>query len=99
MKDIEILSLGPFYAPAFELMEREFTVHKAWQAQDPEALIAEVGPRIRGIQAMHASKTTAKLMDSLPKLEIIACFGVGVDGSIWQRRASADWSSPIRRRC
>ncbi len=80
MKDVEILSLGPFYAPAFELMERDFTVHKLWQAKEPDALIAEVGGRIRGIQAMHLNKTTAKLMDALPKLEIIACFGVGVDG-------------------
>jgi len=80
MKEVEILSLGPFYAPAFELMEREFTVHKLWQAKDPAALMAEVGARIRGIQAMHANKTDTKLMDALPKLEIIACFGVGVDG-------------------
>jgi lactate dehydrogenase-like 2-hydroxyacid dehydrogenase len=80
VKDIEILSLGPFYAPAFELMERDFTVHKAWQAKDLERTIAAAGSRIRGIQAMHANKTDAKLMDALPKLEIIACFGVGVDG-------------------
>ncbi|MBE0614339.1 MAG: 2-hydroxyacid dehydrogenase [Burkholderiales bacterium] len=80
MKDIEILSLGPFYTPAFELMEQEFTVHKLWQAKDPAGLIAEVGPRIRGIQAMHANKTKAELINSLPKLEIISCFGVGVDG-------------------
>jgi len=80
MKDVEILSLGPFYAPAFELMERDFTVHKLWQAKDREALIAEVGGRVRGIQAMHANKTDSKLMDALPKLEIISCFGVGVDG-------------------
>jgi len=80
MKDIEILSLGPFYAPAFELMEREFTVHKLWQAKDPAALMAEVASRIRGIQATHRDKTDARLMDALPKLEIISCFGVGVDG-------------------
>ena len=80
MKEVEILSLGPFYPPAFALMERDFTVHKAWQAKDPEALIAEVAGRIRGIQAMHANKTTAKLINALPKLEIIACHGVGIDG-------------------
>lgn len=80
MKDVEILSLGPFYPPAFELMERDFTVHKLWRASDPDALIAEVGGRVRGIQAMHLNKTDAKLMDALPKLEIISCFGVGVDG-------------------
>jgi len=80
MKDIEILSLGPFYPPAFELMEREFTVHALWRAKDRDAMLAEVSGRIRGIQAMHANKTDAKLMDTLPRLEIIACFGVGVDG-------------------
>lgn len=80
MKEVEILSLGPFYAPAFELMERDFTVHKLWQAKEPDTLLAEVGGRVRGIQAMHLNKTTAKLMDALPQLEIVACFGVGVDG-------------------
>jgi hydroxypyruvate reductase len=80
MKEVEILSLGPFYAPAFALMEREFTVHKLWQAKDRDALFAEVGGRIRGIQSTHLNTTDAKLMGALPKLEIIACFGVGVDG-------------------
>jgi lactate dehydrogenase-like 2-hydroxyacid dehydrogenase len=80
MKDVEILSTGWFYQPAYESMERDFTVHKLWQAKDGDALLAEVGGRIRGIQAMPANKTTAELMDALPKLEIISCFGVGVDG-------------------
>ena len=80
MKEIEILSLGPFYPPAFELMERDFTVHKLWKAKDPAALMAEVSSRVRGIQAMHLNKTDAKLISALPRLEIIACFGVGVDG-------------------
>ena len=80
LKDIEILSTGPFYEPAFKEMERDFTVHVLWQAKDPAALMAEVGPRIRGVQAMHHNKTDATLMDALPKLEIVSCFGVGVDG-------------------
>ena len=80
MKDIEILSLGPFYAPSYEAMERDFTVHKLWLAKERDALLAKVGSRIRGIQATHRDKTDVGLMDALPKLEIIACFGVGVDG-------------------
>ena len=80
MKDIEILSVGPFYAPSYEAMERDFTVHKLWLAKDRDALLAKVGSRIRGIQATHRDKTDVGLMDALPKLEIIACFGVGVDG-------------------
>jgi lactate dehydrogenase-like 2-hydroxyacid dehydrogenase len=79
MKDVEILSVGPFYAPSFEPMERDFTVHKLWQAKDRAALIADVGDRIRGIQTTGGHGADAKLMDALPKLEIISCFGVGVD--------------------
>jgi hydroxypyruvate reductase len=79
MKDIEVLSVGPFYAPSYETMERDFTVHKLWQAKDRAALIAEVGRRVRAIQTGGGHGADAKLMDALPKLEIIACFGVGVD--------------------
>ena len=80
MKEVEILSMGPFYEPAYEAMELDFSVHSLWQAKDPAALMAAVAPRIRGVQAMHLNKTDAKLMDALPKLEIVSCFGVGVDG-------------------
>lgn len=79
MKDVEILSVGPLYAPSFEPMEREFTVHKLWQAKDRAALIAEVGGRIRGIQTTGGHGADAKLIAALPRLEIISCFGVGVD--------------------
>jgi lactate dehydrogenase-like 2-hydroxyacid dehydrogenase len=79
VKEVEILSVGPFYSPAFEAMDRDFTVHKLWQAKDPAALIAEVGSRVRGIQTGNGYGADAKLMAALPRLEIISCFGVGVD--------------------
>jgi lactate dehydrogenase-like 2-hydroxyacid dehydrogenase len=79
MKNVEILSVGPFYSPSFESMERDFTVHKLWQAKDRDALIADFSGRIRGIQTNGGVGADAKLMDVLPKLEIISCFGVGVD--------------------
>jgi len=60
-------------------MERDFTVQKLWQAKDRAALRAEVGSRIRAIQSGGGHGADAKLMDALPKLEIISCFGVGVD--------------------
>lgn len=79
MKSDEILSVGPFYAPSYESMERDFTVHKLWQAEDRAALIAEVGGRVRALQTSASQGADAKLMDALPKLEIISHFGVGVD--------------------
>ena len=79
MKNVDILSVGPFYPPSFESMERDFSVHKLWQTKDRAALIAEVAGRVRGIQTTGGHGADAKLMAALPRLEIISCFGVGVD--------------------
>jgi lactate dehydrogenase-like 2-hydroxyacid dehydrogenase len=81
MKNVEILSVGVgnFYASSFESMEHDFTVHKLWQAKDRDALIAEIGGRIRGIQTTATHGADAKLIAALPRLEIICSSGVGVD--------------------
>ena len=79
MKDIEILSVGPMYPTSLEAMEREFTVYKLWQAKNKSALLAEVRDRIRGIQSFGHYGADSKLIEALPKLEIIANSGVGVD--------------------
>jgi hydroxypyruvate reductase len=76
----EILSVAAMHGPSMERLEREFTVHKLWQAPDKAKLIADAGPRIRGIQGTGGSAVPASLIDNLPKLEIISCFGVGYDG-------------------
>ena len=80
MKEIDILSVINIYGPSMERLEREFTVHKLWRAAEQDRLLAEVAPRIRGIQASGSSTVTADLIDRMPKLEIISCFGVGYDG-------------------
>jgi len=51
-------------------------VHELFRASDPEALLNDVGPRIRGVAG---GKVSAKLMDRLPALEIISNSGVGYD--------------------
>ncbi len=59
-----------------DAIEQQFTVHRLFEAADPKAMLAEIGPRIRAIAGGNVS---AGLMDSLPQLEIIANFGVGYD--------------------
>jgi len=76
----EILSVANIPGFDFPLMESHFTVHKLWQAEDREKLLAEVAPRVRGIQATGTAAVEAALIERLPKLEIIACCGVGYDG-------------------
>jgi len=75
----EILIAGPFYAPQLERLEREFTTHRLWEAKDRDAFVRERAARIRGIATTGFVGADAALMDALPRLEIIACFGVGVD--------------------
>jgi lactate dehydrogenase-like 2-hydroxyacid dehydrogenase len=76
----EILSVANIPGFDFPLMESHFTVHKLWQAGDREKLLAEVAPRVRGIQATGTAVVEGALIERLPKLEIIACCGVGYDG-------------------
>ena len=79
MKNVEILSVGPMYPASLEAMERDFTVHKLWQSKDKPALLAQVLDRIRGIQSFGPYGVDAKLIDALPRIEIVANVGVGVD--------------------
>jgi lactate dehydrogenase-like 2-hydroxyacid dehydrogenase len=66
----------PLTKGCIEALNASYTVHKLVGAPDPEALLGEVGPRIR---AVAGGRVSASLMEKLPKLEIIANSGVGVD--------------------
>jgi lactate dehydrogenase-like 2-hydroxyacid dehydrogenase len=73
---IEILQTHRLLRSCEEGLAERFTVHKLHEAADREALLTEIGPSIRGIAGGNVGAT---LMDRLPKLEIIANFGVGYD--------------------
>ena len=73
----EVLVTGPFYEPSLEWLGREFTTYDLYTAKNRQAMLAEVGPRVRAIAGTGRSDAT--LIQALPKLEIIANFGVGYD--------------------
>jgi hypothetical protein len=77
---VDVLSVAGMYGPSMARLEREFNVHKLTAAPDRAKLLAEVGPHIRGIQGSGSAAVEGALIDALPKLEIISCFGVGYDG-------------------
>ena len=66
----------PLLKSCAEALDTKFTVHRLFDAPDREAMLAELAPRLRGIAGGNVD---AALMDRLPKLEIIANFGVGYD--------------------
>eukprot|EP00903_Cladosiphon_okamuranus_P001263 g1261.t1 len=61
-----------------EQLDARYTVHRLYEADDPDAMLAEIGPRIRGI-AMSFGKVDAALLSKLPNAEIVASLGVGYD--------------------
>ncbi len=76
---IEILQAGPLLPSVEQALNSAYTVHRLWQAEDRKALLAEIAPRVRAIATSGNVGAKAELIDALPKLEIISCFGVGVD--------------------
>jgi lactate dehydrogenase-like 2-hydroxyacid dehydrogenase len=79
LKNVDVLMLSPMMPLIMEGIGQAFDLHKAWEAPDRDALIAELAPRIRGLAPGSHYHVDGALMDKLPKLEIIANFGVGYD--------------------
>lgn len=73
---IEILQTGKLLDSCEAALQSHFIVHKLHEAKDRDTLLAEIAPRVRGIAGGGAS---AEVIGRLPRLEIIANFGVGYD--------------------
>jgi lactate dehydrogenase-like 2-hydroxyacid dehydrogenase len=77
---VDILAVDPL-PPAVEAgVTALFTLHQVSAGRDREALLAEVGPRVRGLARGGHAHIDRALIERLPRLEIIASFGVGYDG-------------------
>jgi len=75
----ELIMVGPMMPHVMEALDSDFTVHRLWEVSDKKALLDEVGGQVRAIATSGNLGASAELMDALPKLEIIGCYGVGVD--------------------
>ncbi len=64
---------------AQERLEREFAVHRLWEAADQTAFLEGVADRVRGVALYAPHGCSTSVIAALPKLEIIACMGIGVD--------------------
>ena len=76
---VEVLLTKAIFPDAMDALSARFSLHRLDQARDREAFLAEVGPRVRGLAAGGQVPVDAALFDRLPKLEIVANFGVGYD--------------------
>ena len=77
---IEILAADTLPPTVHAGVTALFTLHRLPAAGEQDAWLADVGPRVRAIVRGGHAQIGRTLIDRLPKLEIIASFGVGYDG-------------------
>ena len=76
----EILLIGAAKPVIVGGLEPALIVHKLIEATNPDAFLAEIAPRIRGIAIAYTSnKIDGAFMSRFPKLELVSSFGVGYD--------------------
>lgn len=75
----EIVITGPMYPPTIEDLERTYTAHRLWTAPDRDALLASVADKVTAVASSNSLGINGATMAKLPKLKVIAHFGVGYD--------------------
>jgi lactate dehydrogenase-like 2-hydroxyacid dehydrogenase len=75
----DILQVAAIYGPSQARLEADYTVHRLWQAPDRGAFVRDVAPRIEVLVTTGGAGVARALIEQLPRLRLIACFGVGVD--------------------
>jgi lactate dehydrogenase-like 2-hydroxyacid dehydrogenase len=80
MTATEILMPAPMHSSVTATLNAHFVVHRLWEQDDPDAFLASIGERVRGLAVSTlADRIDARWFDRLPALEIVANFGVGYD--------------------
>lgn len=79
MAKVEILLVGPYPDGEMETLAASFVVHRLWEQSDVKSYLAGIGPAIRALCTRGDLGASADLMAQLPNLEIVACYGVGID--------------------
>jgi lactate dehydrogenase-like 2-hydroxyacid dehydrogenase len=75
----DILLIGP-PKPTIVNGLAAFTVHRLGDTKDHDALLEDIGPRVRAVaSSVTSEKIGGDLMAKLPRLEIVSTFGVGYD--------------------
>jgi lactate dehydrogenase-like 2-hydroxyacid dehydrogenase len=75
----EIILTAQGHAGTMATLQSEFTCHKLFAAESKERFFKDLSSKVRGLATFGPLPVEGKLMDALPRLEIISNFGVGVD--------------------
>lgn len=75
----DVLMTGPMYAPTVAQLEQAYNLHRLWTAADRDALLSSVADRVTAVASSNSGGIDAPTIARLPKLQVIAHFGVGYD--------------------
>lgn len=76
----DLLLLCPLFPATMAQLDAAYTVHRYYQAGDKDAFVAQLADRITAAATAGHEGMSVALMKRFPKLKIVSCFGVGVDG-------------------
>jgi len=74
-----ILQVGPYPEWDQTPLDQAFKVHRLFEANDPTAFLAQVGPEVCGIATRGELGADQAMIDACPNLEVISVYGVGYD--------------------
>lgn len=74
-----VLMIGPYPEWDMEDLHARYEILKLWEQGDKEAFISKHAASVRAIATRGELGAKRELMEKLPKLEIISCYGVGTD--------------------
>ena len=74
-----ILMIGPYPNWDMEELEKNYAVHRYWEAADRASFVKDLAPAIRAIATRGELGANAGMIAALPNLEIVSCYGVGTD--------------------
>jgi len=74
-----LLLMGPLLPAIQEELEREHDVHRHWEADDADALLASIADRCTGVVTDGGRGCSRAVLEQLPDAQIVSVFGVGVD--------------------
>jgi lactate dehydrogenase-like 2-hydroxyacid dehydrogenase len=75
-----VLMTGAYPEWDMAALEAEYNVIKLWEHKSLETVLAECGHGVRAVATRGDLGANKALIDALPQLEMIGCFGVGTDG-------------------
>ncbi|MGQ7847771.1 2-hydroxyacid dehydrogenase [Granulosicoccus sp. 3-233] len=74
-----LLLIGPLLPSVVSTLESSYTLHRYWQSEDKDALLADIADDCVAVVTDGGSGVSADILKKLPRVKIVSVFGVGVD--------------------